>query len=222
MLLIFDLDGTLLNTIDDLARAANYALRTCGFATRSVEECRQFVGNGVSKLLERALPEKSRTPQNMADMRAAFFAHYNEHLIDHTYPYPGIQKLLACLQAGGVKLGVCSNKYQQATTHLIDYFFPKIKFSAVLGQREGLALKPDPQMIEEILHLVQEPKEHCLYVGDSEVDMQTAQNAHVKCCGVTWGFRSRQNLAVYQPAYLVDNPVQILLLPEIQRNNQCA
>lgn len=219
MLVIFDLDGTLLNTIDDLAAAANHALNVCGFAARSVEQCRQFVGNGVSKLLERALPEKARTPQNIADMRAAFFAYYDAHLTDKTRPYEGIDKLLKCLQARSIKLAVCSNKYQRATERLISHFFPQIKFACVLGQCEHLALKPHPQMVDEILRITQEEKENCLYVGDSEVDMQTAQNAQVKCCAVTWGFRQCADLEVYHPAYLVDSPAQILMLPEIQRNN---
>ena len=123
MIVIFDLDGTLLNTIDDLAKAANYALHVCGFAERSVEECRQFVGNGVAKLLERALPEDSCTPQNIAAMRAAFFAYYDVHLTDQTRPYEGIVQLLEQLQASGIKLAVCSNKYQRATSHLMKYVF---------------------------------------------------------------------------------------------------
>lgn len=219
MIVIFDLDGTLLNTIDDLAAAANYALSACGFAKRSLEECRQFVGNGVTKLLERALPKGLCTPQHMAAMRTAFFTYYDRHLTDQTHPYAGIETLLAHLQERNIQVAVCSNKYQHATTHLINHFFPQIKFVSVLGQREDLALKPAPQMVEEILRISQGKKENCLYVGDSEVDMLTAQNAQVKCCGVTWGFRSREILATYRPAYLVDSPAQILLLPEIQGNN---
>ena len=222
MLVIFDLDGTLLNTIDDLAAAANHALSVCGFAPRSIEECRQFVGNGVAKLLERALPETARTPQCIADMRATFFSYYDEHLMDKTHPYVGIETLLSQLQARGIKLAVCSNKYQYATERLIRHFFAKIKFVAVLGQRENIPLKPHPQVIEEILHAARESKENCLYVGDSDTDAQTAQNAGVKFCGVTWGFRSREILAGYNPAHLVNTPLEMLMLPEIQRNNYCA
>ncbi len=220
MLVIFDLDGTLLNTIGDLTAATNYALNKCGFVTTySVEECRQLVGNGISKLLERALPEGFRTPQNIADMRTAFLACYDVHLMDQTCPYEGIKQLLGHLQARGIKLAVCSNKYQRATTRLINHFFPQIEFACVLGQREGLALKPHPQMVDEILRIAQETNENCLYVGDSEVDMLTAHSAEVKCCAVTWGFRSREILAAYHPAYFVENPAQILALPEIQGNN---
>lgn len=222
MLVIFDLDGTLLNTIDDLAAATNHALGACGFPIYTVAACRQFVGNGVSKLLERALPENARTSQNIAKVRAAFFAYYDEHLTDWTLPYEGIEPLLTSLQARGIKLAVCSNKYQRATQHLMAHFFPQIKFACIQGQRQGLALKPYPQMVEEILRTIQEKKENCLYVGDSDVDMQTAQNAGIKACAVTWGFRSREELAAYRPAYLVDSPTQILMLPEIQHNDECA
>ena len=209
MLVIFDLDGTLLNTIDDLAQAANAALVSCGLPSRTVEECRQFVGNGVSKLLERALPEGSRTPDMLARMHAAFFTYYDAHLTDHTRPYPGIETLLNELQRRGVKLAVASNKYQRATERLIKHFFPHISFVAVLGQRENIPVKPHPHMVQEILSLAHELRENTLYLGDSDVDMQTAQNAGVKACGVTWGFRSRETLAAYHPAFLVDHPQEI-------------
>lgn len=206
MLVIFDLDGTLLNTIDDLAAAANHALSACGFPARSVEECRQFVGNGVAKLLERALPLGHKTPENLAAMRTAFFAYYDEHLADKTHPYSGITQLLTTLQKRGVKLAVASNKYQRATERLIKHFFPQITFAAVLGQRENIPVKPHPQIVEDILALAHETHAHTLYVGDSDVDMQTAQNAGVKACAVTWGFRSREVLAAYQPFALIDHP----------------
>ncbi len=209
MLVIFDLDGTLLNTIDDLAAAANHALSACGFPARSVEECRQFVGNGVAKLLERALPQGHKTPGNLAAMREAFFAYYDAHLTDKTRPYPGIKELLINLQARGIKLAVASNKYQRATERLVRHFFPQISFTAVLGQRENIPVKPHPQIVEDILTLAHETPAHTLYVGDSDVDMQTAQNAGVRACAVTWGFRSREVLTAYEPFALVDFPQDI-------------
>ena len=219
MLIIFDLDGTLLNTLDDLASAANYALTACGFPARSVEECRQFVGKGVTKLLERALPEGAANEQTVARMREAFFTHYDEHLADQTLPYAGIQKLLSDLQSRHMQLAVCSNKYQRATSRLIAHFFPTIHFAAVQGQVEGIPVKPHPQMVHEILRAAQVTCENCLYVGDSDVDMQTAQNAGIKACAVTWGFRSQEVLAAYHPSHFVDEPAQILLLPEIQHKD---
>ncbi len=212
MLFVFDLDGTLLNTIDDLAAAANHALRTCGFVTRSVEECRQFVGNGVNKLLERALPAGQRTPENLAKMKGAFVNYYSMHLADTTRPYEGILETLTALQVRGIKLAVLSNKYQQATEKLITHFFPSVSFVAVFGQRPGVPLKPHPQGVQDILRLVHEDVAHCLYVGDSQIDMQTAQQAAVKACAVTWGFRTRAELGVYHPAYMIDHPRELLQL----------
>lgn len=210
MLIIFDLDGTLLNTLDDLTDATNHALTSCGFAPRTVDECRRFVGSGVTKLLERALPEQARNPENAARLRAAFFTYYDAHLRDHTFPYDGMGELLTTLQTRSVKLAVASNKYQAATERLIAHFFPQITFTAVLGQRENVPVKPHPQIVQDILAAAHETTAHALYVGDSDVDMQTAQNAGVKACAVTWGFRPRDMLAVYHPAYMLDSPVQLL------------
>lgn len=211
MLVIFDLDGTLLNTIDDLAAAANHALVACGFPARSVDECRQFVGNGVTKLLERALPPTDCTADNLTRMREAFFRYYDAHLWDQTRPYSGIADVLTELQTRGIKLAVASNKYQSATERLVKYFFPNIQFIAVLGQRENIPVKPNPKIVEDLLQASQETKPNCLYVGDSDVDMQTAHNAGVKACGVTWGFRSRDVLALYQPHYLINHPKELLM-----------
>ena len=212
MLVIFDLDGTLLNTIDDLAAAANHALVACGFPARSVEECRQFVGNGVTKLLERALPLADCTAENLTRMREVFFSYYDAHLWDQTLPYSGIADVLTELQTRKIKLAVASNKYQSATERLVEHFFSNIQFAAVLGQRENIPVKPVPQIVEDILQASQEPKSYCLYVGDSDVDMQTARNAGVKACGVTWGFRSWEVLAADKPTYLINHPQELLVL----------
>ena len=209
-LVIFDLDGTLLNTLEDLAASANAALAACGFPARSVNEVRQFVGNGVAKLLERALPDGAKTPENIAQLKQAFFAYYDAHLWDHTRPYPEIEKLLQALAARGVKLAVASNKYQRATERLIKHFFPEIPFIAILGQRDGVPTKPNPQMVFDVLRTAEIRAADTLYVGDSSVDMQTAQNAKVRACGVTWGFRSREELAAFDGILLADKPVQIL------------
>lgn len=210
MLIIFDLDGTLLNTIDDLSAAANHALTSCGFAPRTIDECRQFVGNGVTKLLERALPEHARNPANVSRLRASFFAYYDAHLWDHTFPYHGMGEVLTALQTRDIKLAIASNKYQAATERLIAHFFPQISFTVVLGQRENVPVKPHPQIVQDILAAAYETPAHTVYVGDSDVDMQTAQNAGVKACAVTWGFRTRDLLATYHPAYIMDSPAQLL------------
>lgn len=210
MLFVFDLDGTLLNTIEDLSNAVNCALRACSFPVRNLEECRQFVGNGVTKLLERSLPKEHQTPENLARMKEAFFAYYDAHLADFTCPYAGMVETLTVLQQNGVRLAVVSNKYQRATSALVTHFFPRVSFVAVQGQREGVPVKPHPYMVQEILQTAGQTRGQTLYVGDSDVDMQTAQNAGVKSCGVTWGFRPRESLAVYQPAYLIDKPEQLI------------
>lgn len=206
---IFDLDGTLLNTIADLAAAANHALTALGFPRRGEEECTRFVGNGVTKLLERALPDGAKTPENVERMREEFFKYYDEHLWDKTTVYPGITELLEALQTQGALLAVASNKYQSATERLVKHFFPQIHFLDVLGQRDGVPVKPDPDIVHEILLSAGAKKEDVLYVGDSDVDMQTAQNAGVRVCAVTWGFRSRELLETFRPDFITGNPADI-------------
>lgn len=209
---IFDLDGTLLNTIADLAAAANHALETLGFPRRAEEECVQFVGNGVTKLLERALPDGAKTPANVERMREVFFKYYDEHLWDATSVYPGMAQLLEALQKCGVKLAVASNKYQSATERLVKHFFPQIQFFEVLGQREGFPVKPDADIVYQILLSAGAQKQDVLYVGDSDVDMQTAKNAGVRACAVTWGFRPREVLQSHHPDFMTDNPQDILAM----------
>nr|QGT50841.1 phosphoglycolate phosphatase [uncultured Elusimicrobia bacterium] len=209
---IFDLDGTLLNTIADLAHAANQALKTLGFPQRTEEECVSFVGNGVTKLLERSLPDDAKTPGNVARMREEFFKYYDAHLWDATFAYPGMAELLEALQMRGVMLAVASNKYQSATERLVKYFFPHVQFLEVLGQRDGVPTKPDPDIVYEILLSAGARKEDVLYIGDSDVDMQTAKNAGVRVCAVTWGFRSRELLETFQPDFITGTPQDILAM----------
>ena len=210
MLVLFDLDGTLLDTIQDLTAATNYALRSGFFPLRTEKECLQFVGNGVHKLLERALPLHVQTAAQVEKIYPAFLSYYNEHLFDFTKPYPGICATLSGLQAKGIELAVASNKYQAAVEKIISHFFPTISFVAIFGQRTGIPTKPNPTVVNEILAQTCTARKDCLYVGDSEVDMQTARNASVKSCAVTWGFRSRLSLEKYKPDYLIDQPDQLL------------
>lgn len=209
-LVIFDLDGTLLNTIYDLAESTNWALERNGFPIHEVSEFNYFVGNGINKLFERALPEDKRNDENIAIIRHDFLAHYDKHNMDKSRPYPGITELLAKLQESGIKLAVASNKYQAATTKLVAHFFPGINFSAVLGQREGINVKPDPTIVFDILKESGVDKVNTLYVGDSDVDMQTAINAGVKACGVTWGFRPRKELEKFNPDFIAERAEDIL------------
>ncbi|MEG2573594.1 MAG: HAD family hydrolase [Bacteroides sp.] len=208
-LIIFDLDGTLLNTIADLAHSTNYALKQVGFAQHEVNSYKFFVGNGINKLFERALPEDERTETNILNVRKHFLPYYDEHNTDCSAPYPGIVELLTKLQTEGMMIAVASNKYQRATLKLITHYFPDIRFTAILGQREGVPVKPDPSIVHDILCLANVEPEEVIYVGDSGVDMQTAKNAGVTSIGVTWGFRPRTELSAFCPDYIVDTTTEI-------------
>lgn len=208
-LVIFDLDGTLLNTIADLALSTNYALNKLGYPTHEVEAYNFMVGNGINKLFERALPEGEKTEENVLRIRKEFVPFYDMHNADESRPYPGIPELLSHLQDAGIQVAVASNKYQAATQKLIAHYFPTIKFIAVFGQRDGVNVKPDPTIVFDILKIANIEKNDVLYVGDSGVDMQTAANAGVTACGVTWGFRPRAELEEFSPAYIVDSAEEI-------------
>ena len=209
-LVIFDLDGTLLDTIADLAESANYALKQLGYPTHDVEAIRTFVGNGINKLLERALPIHEQTEENVMRMRSHFVPYYDVHNADLSSPYPGIVYLLEDLQAKGILIAVASNKYQKATVKLVKQYFPNINFVEILGQREGINVKPDPTIVFDILKKANVSREETLYVGDSGVDMQTAINAGVDAVGVTWGFRPRAELKNFQPMGLIDKAEELL------------
>jgi phosphoglycolate phosphatase len=209
-LVIFDLDGTLLNTLADLAESTNQALHQHGFSTHPVDNYAFFVGNGINKLFERALPEGAKTAENILRIRQSFLSYYSQHNTNHSLPYPGIPELLEQLQERNILLAVASNKYQEATVKLTAHYFPQISFIKVLGQREGFAPKPDPAIVHDILLAAHVREEEVLYVGDSGIDMQTAHNSGVIACGVTWGFRPRSELEMYHPHHIVDKPEMIL------------
>ncbi|MBR1631919.1 MAG: HAD family hydrolase [Paludibacteraceae bacterium] len=209
-LVIFDLDGTLLDTLGDLAAACNHALEKLNFPTHEEAAYRQMVGNGVMKLFERALPQEARNMHNQELMRTYFTAYYNCHDMDRTHPYEGAHELLVSLRRQGLQLGVASNKYQQATGRLVLHYFRDIHFCGILGQREGFRLKPDRQIVDDLMRLSGVTASEVLYVGDSAVDMQTARNAGVEACGVTWGFRGREELEAEHPEHIIDRPDQLL------------
>lgn len=211
-LVIFDLDGTLLNTIADLGHAANHALEQCGFPTHPISAYPKFVGSGIAKLLERVLPESARSPQQAKTMRAYFTEYYNDHMDDQTTPYAGIPELLEALTTKGVKVAVASNKYQSAVEKLISHYFPEITFAAVEGQKEGIPVKPDPSIVFDILGKVPTPKADVLYVGDSGIDMETARRACVESAGVTWGFRPVAELRAAYADHIVESPNSLLRL----------
>ena len=211
MIIIFDLDGTLLNTIDDLGYACNYALEQTGYPTHPIEAYPQKVGNGINNLIRRALPESERTEENVLRVRAHFVPYYNEHNCDYTRPYEGIPELLSTLKAQGHQLTVASNKYQAATEKIVSHFFPNT-FDVILGEREGIERKPNPQIVYDILNQLSTVNYQLstLYVGDSLVDMQTAQNAGVPFVACSWGFVPREQLMTAGSQRIADSASDIL------------
>ena len=191
---VFDLDGTLLNTIDDLADAGNRVCAARGWPQHTVEEYKYFVGNGIPKLVERFSPPQARTPAVLADTLAAFQADYGAHLRDKTAPYPGMPALLARLKAAGVQLAVFSNKADPLARQVVADYFDTALFDAVRGALPGVPTKPAPQGTLALMQAIGADPAATLYVGDSNVDVDTAHNAGLPCCGVLWGFRTRQEL----------------------------
>ena len=191
-LAIFDLDGTLLDTLDDLADAVNWALEQEGLPQRTREEVRAFVGNGIRSLIERAVPAGTAAAQTDR-VFAAFKARYADHCADRTRPYPGIPELLAWLRAEGLRTAVVSNKADFAVQTLCRDYFPGLVDCAV-GERAGIPKKPAPDSVLEVLRTLKIPKEQAIYIGDSEVDVVTARNAGMDGILVLWGFRDRQTL----------------------------
>ena len=208
-LAIFDLDGTLLNTIEDLGYAANHALQAHGYPTHSIASYPFFVGNGVRRLIERVLPEDARTEATIDRLLVTFKEYYNDHNTDYTKPYEGIPELLSLLSSRGVAIAVASNKYQAATEKLISHFFPTLSFIAVEGQKEGVPVNPDPSIVFEILAKAKTPKADTIYIGDSGVDMETARRACVDSVGVTWGFRPEKELVENHADTIVNSPGDI-------------
>lgn len=204
-LFIFDLDGTLLNTIGDLATACDHMLALRGLPQHTYEEYCSFVGNGIMRLVERALPEELRTAEYVAEARKDFVDFYIEHIDHKTVPYEGMVELLGDLQRDGARLAVASNKFQAGTEKLIRKFFPTIDFVEICGNREGVPLKPDTALIDMIIAKAGVERKACTMVGDSGVDMQTAHNAGIRSVGVSWGFRSRKELEQLAPDAIADN-----------------
>ena len=212
MINIFDLDGTLLNTIDDLGYACNYALEKTGYPTYPIEAYPAKVGNGINNLIRRALPEADRTEENVMRVREYFVPYYNEHNCDYTRPYEGIPEVLATLKAQGHLLAVASNKYQAATEKIVNHFFPGV-FDVILGEREGVERKPNPQIVFDILERLQVTPDRVqtLYIGDSLVDLETAMNAKVPFVACSWGFVARERLVEAGIAHIIDKPEEIFL-----------
>ena len=207
-LAIFDLDGTLLNTLEDLADSVNYIMNQFGYPERTLAEVRSFVGNGIRKLIERSAPQD--TPAEEIDrMFELFKEYYGAHCADKTKPYDGIMMLLEKLQEQGVKLAVVSNKADYAVKALCEQYFPGC-FDEAVGERAGIARKPAPDTVNEVLKNLQMEKKQAVYIGDSEVDVQTAKNAGMECIAVDWGFRNREILKEAGAETIVSTPAELL------------
>lgn len=204
---IFDLDGTLLNTLDDLAASCNYALRSYDMQERTIDEVRRFVGNGVKKLMERAIPWGLDNPK-FEDCYAAFRKHYLEHSLDTTRPYSGIPEMLERLKENGAKLAVVSNKFYAATQELVRHFFSEW-VEVAIGERPDIRKKPAPDTVLEALRQLDMPRETAVYIGDSDVDIDTARNCGMPCISVLWGFRSKDFLLQHGATRLIARPSEI-------------
>lgn len=190
---IFDLDGTLLNTIDDLADAGNWVCRNHGWPTHTVEEYKRYVGSGMARLAVRFSPEEWHTEEGVQKILDEFLPYYAAHKEDKTAPYPGVPELLEHLRAAGVSIAVLSNKAHALAVPVIEGYFPQ-KFQYIQGGVEGLPLKPDPALLLKLMENMGATQENTLFVGDSDVDIRTAKHAEVTSCGVLWGFRGREEL----------------------------
>lgn len=213
-LCIFDLDGTLLNTLSDLAAAGNYALRVCGFPVHEEEAYKTFVGNGRSRLIRRILPAGSVTEENCARVRAAFDRYYADHSMDQTRPYSGVPEMLLALQERGIALAVWTNKAAEFVKKLMPLYFPNIEFAAICGQIDGVPNKPDAYTGLSIMRGCGAAEDETMLIGDSDVDMLAA--AALGCIGVgaKWGFRTSEELTKAGAAHLIDEPDQLLKLIE--------
>ncbi len=204
---VFDLDGTLLSTLTDLAASCNYALRHNGMPERTIDEVRMFVGNGVKKLMERAIPDGLANPlfeQTFADFRQ----HYMRHNLDTTAPYPGIMDMLKQLKTEGKNIAVVSNKFYAATRELCRHFFGDL-VPVAIGEREDIRKKPAPDTVIEALRELGANNDGAVYIGDSDVDIMTAHNSGMPCVSVLWGFRDKQFLLEHGATTLIQTPAEL-------------
>lgn len=208
---IFDLDGTLLDTLQDLADSVNHALRQYGMPEHSLDDIRRFVGNGVRLLMERAVPEGAQHPL-FEEAFATFRQYYMQHSLDTTRPYDGIVETIRELKLRGCRLAVVSNKMMAATQELVAHFFPDVEVAIGEHEAAGIRKKPAPDTVDEALRQLGVTREGAVYVGDSDVDLLTARNSGLPCISVLWGFRDREFLLAHGATTLIERPEELLLL----------
>jgi phosphoglycolate phosphatase len=207
---IFDLDGTLVNSLDDLADSCNYALEQMGFPTHKVQDYRYFVGNGVVNLIKKIVPQEGVAQSVLDKTLDVYCKRYAIHYLDKTSPYDGINELLIGLKAKGIKLAVVSNKPDEATKKIISEVFGENVFDIVLGQQEGVPHKPNPKSAFNACETMQVLPRECVFLGDSAVDMQTAIAAGMLPVGALWGFRDRDELVTAGAVILASEPIELL------------
>lgn len=205
---VFDMDGTILNTIDDLYNSVNFALNSCGHPLRNMQEVLSFVGNGVQKLIERALPV-GYTAEQFDECFKIFMEHYNQHKNDNTAPYDGVLELMSRLSDKGIKMSVVSNKFDAGVKELANNLFGGY-LPVAIGESEQVKPKPNPSGVWMALDLMGAKKEESVYIGDSEVDFETAKNSGLTFVAVTWGFRSRELHERLGAKYIADTPLEIV------------
>ena len=209
-LVVFDLDGTLVDSIFDLGNAVNFALKEYNLPLHPMSDYYTFVGNGMEDLVRRSMNEKGTDDELYKKVRKVFDEHYNAHSNDNTIAYKGVSELLSALRSKSVKTAVLTNKGHQYVGAILDRCFPEHKFDIYYGQRDGIERKPHPQSLELLLEELGVSKEDCLYIGDSEVDVKTAKNAEVDLVAVTWGYRSADVIRDAGAEILVNSPEEIL------------
>ena len=207
---VFDMDGTILNTLDDLKDSLNFTLDSFGYPKRTLEEVRRFVGNGIMKLIERGVPDGT-SEEKIKEAYNFFIEYYSAHCADKTKPYAGITELLKKLRADGIKTAVVSNKADSAVKELCDKYFKGL-FDISIGEREGVRRKPAPDSVNEVLKQLGFCREEAVYIGDSDVDVETAKNADMVCIGVEWGFRDRELLIEKGADYIVSDTEELCKL----------
>lgn len=206
---IFDLDGTLLYTLEDLKDSVNFALAKFGYPARTLEEVRNFVGNGVRLLIERSIPEGSENP-DFEECLKVFKEHYAKNMYNKTKPFDGIMEMLENLHLQGIKIGVVSNKFDAAVKDLCEKYFAGLT-EAAIGENEqaGVKKKPAPDSVFRAMEILDADKDSSYYIGDSEVDIQTAKNSGLKCISVIWGYKSREFLLSHGANIIADKPEDI-------------